>query len=128
MSWRHAVSATPNTTSASGRALRRNFVYPQRMKTVQKRRGRFAIKSWIGRLDAEEEPIGRGALERRHVEHRVIGLRQLVERPHADKCRQCRAKDCGLERDRDEMRPTDVWPTADVNRIGNRRRPRLQAE
>ena len=38
----------------------------------------------IARLDAQEEPVAAGQREARHVEHRVIRLRQAVQRQHAE--------------------------------------------
>src|SRR4051794_4764406 len=42
------------------------------------------VELWIGRLDAQEEPVAAREGEARNVEHRVIRLRQPVQREHAE--------------------------------------------
>src|SRR5688572_32674605 len=74
-------SASGTSGSALGR-LRGNVGYSYRLQSLEKGAGRGRVEAGIGGLDAEKEPVGRSAVERRHVEHRVIRLRQLVERPH----------------------------------------------
>src|SRR4051812_31187912 len=80
----------------------------------------------IARLDAQEEPVAAGEREPRHVEHRVIRLRQAVQRQHAEHRGKRGAEDRALEGDRDERRPAVKPPAADVERVRLRRRPVLQ--
>src|SRR5258706_15020367 len=65
----------------------------------------FQIELRVGGLDAEEEPVPARQREAWHVEHRVIWLRQPVQRQHAqhrgERCDENRA----LERHRDERVP-----------------------
>src|SRR3954447_964842 len=98
------------------------------MKTLQKAGGRVEIEARVRRLYAQEEAVCRRTRERRHVEHRVIRLRQLVERPHGDERRQRRAEHRGFEGDRNELRPAVERTAADVQWIGDRLRPVLEAE
>ena len=76
----------------------------------------------------EEEPIASTrASNASHVEHRVIRLRQPVERPHADERRQRRAQHRRFERHGNELRPAVERPAADVHRVRDHRRPVLEA-
>src|SRR5262245_26782859 len=45
--------------------------------------GAFEIEFRVVGLDAQEEPVPARQSETRHVEHRVVGLRQAVQRQHA---------------------------------------------
>src|SRR5438477_11536036 len=107
--------------------LRRNFGDSYRAKALQKRLGRIAIELRIRGLDAEEEPVARRAIERRHVEHRVIRLRQPVERQHAEKGRNRCAQHRALEGHGDEMRPAVERAAADVHGPRDHLRPVLEA-
>src|SRR6516162_5257275 len=60
------------------------------------------IELWIFRLDAEKEAVPARQREPRHVEDRVIGHWQAVERQHAEHRRQRCAEDRALEGDGDE--------------------------
>src|ERR1700743_2636417 len=53
----------------------------------------LAIELGIGRLDDEEEVGARGLGEARHVENRVVGLGQAVEREHAEDGEERRDED-----------------------------------
>src|SRR5688572_20193786 len=115
MSCRQALSARLTQTSAA--SLRRNFGHSYGMQILEEPPGRVAIEPRIRRLDAEKEPVGRRARERRHVEDGVIGLRELVQCPHAEKAAQCRAEHRRLEGDRNELWPAVERPPADVEGI-----------
>src|SRR4051812_26541113 len=104
MSWRHAESnsTTINAETAEiadqifsagsacsafdvvARGLIRNGRHLARIQHRQKLARLFQIELGIGRLDAEEEPIAARQREARHVEYRVIRLRQPVQREHAE--------------------------------------------
>jgi hypothetical protein len=53
-------------------------------KSVQEQFGRVQIESRIARLDAKKEPVLRCKLKSRDVEHRMIRLRQPIQRKHPD--------------------------------------------
>src|SRR4030095_7053289 len=97
--WGPALAGPAMATSGG------NFGHSQRMKILQKRRGHVAIELRIRGLDAEKEPVARRPVERAQVEHRVIRLRQPVERQHPDKRRERGAQHRALEGDGDEVRP-----------------------
>src|SRR4029450_4711596 len=78
------------------------------------------------RLDAKEETIAAGERETRDVEDWMVGLRQPVQRQHAEDARQCRQQDRALEGHRDECWPAVKRFAADVHRIRDRRDPVLQ--
>src|SRR4051812_15608260 len=59
----------------------------------------------VTRLDAQEESVAAGQRESRDVEYGVIGLRQPVQRQHAEHARQCGDQNRALEGDRYERRP-----------------------
>src|SRR5215207_5134589 len=126
MSWRHATSA-PLSAATAIADLQRNFGHSYRMQTLEKPTRPLQVEPRVGRFDAEEEAVRGRARELGYVEHRVIGLRQPVQRPHPDKGRQRGAQDGGLERYRNELRPAVPRPPADVKRIRHRLRPVLQA-
>src|SRR5690348_2068710 len=62
------------------------------------------IELRVARLDAEEEPVPAREREPRDVEHRMIRLRQAVQRQHPEHRRQRGAEDRHLERHRNERR------------------------
>ncbi len=79
-------------------------------------------------LDHQEELVGRRQAEPLDVEHRVVGLRQPVQRDHADRRRQRREENRQLVGRHDERRPGGQRPAADVERILDRRGPVLERE
>src|SRR5262245_61485259 len=68
----------------------------------------------IVRFDAQEEAVLRRAGEARHVEGRVIGLRQPVHQQVADEGAERRRQYRAFERDRNERRNTHQRAPADV--------------
>src|SRR5713101_40540 len=76
-----------------------------RMKAFEKLRGLHAVEFRVARLDAEEKTVVGGEAEPRHIENRMMRLRQLVQREHAQDGKESRAEDGALKRDRDERRP-----------------------
>src|SRR6188472_1312974 len=108
--------------------LRRNFGHSYGMQPFEKLPRRMTLESRIRRLDDEKEAIGRRAPEGVDVENRVIRLRQLVQRPHADKRRERRSENRRLKGHRDELRPAIERAIADVHRVGHHRGPVLEAE
>src|SRR5262249_9965754 len=80
----------------------------------------------IVRFDAQEEAILRRAGEVRHVEDRVIRLRQTVHQQVADEGAERRQQHRAFERDRNERRQTQQRSPADVDRIDEGRSPVLQ--
>src|SRR4051812_22858790 len=59
-----------------------------RVQRFEKAARRFQLELGILRLDAQEEAVAARQGEARHVEHRVIRLRQAVQREHAEHARQ----------------------------------------
>src|SRR3954447_21211125 len=114
---RHSVRAT--------RSIRNGRDLP-RVERLEKLARRVKVELRILRFDAEEEPVAAGERKPRHVEDRVVRLRQAVERQHAEHRRECRAEDRALEGDRDERRPAVKRLAADVDRIGEHRYPVLE--
>src|SRR4051812_6729400 len=132
MSCRHAVSATHARamTAALTRVSRlgRNVGYSQRIQVLEELPGRGRLEARIGGFDDQEEPVGRGARKRFDVEHRMVRLRELVERPHAEERGERRPEYGGFEGHWNELRPADERPPTHVERIRNRRHPRLERE
>src|SRR5436190_17220143 len=94
MSWRHAAktrhAATEDTkdtkdTEDAGerRGLVRNCGDLPRTEGRQELARPFEVEFRVGGLDAEEEAVPARQRETRHVEYRVIRLRQAVQRQHA---------------------------------------------
>src|SRR6185295_17786789 len=77
---------------------------------------RFELELRILRLDAQEETVAARQREARHVEHRVIRLRQPVQRQHAEHARERREEDRALEGHRDEGGPAVERLAPDVQR------------
>src|SRR5688572_16798003 len=98
---------------ASSRHLR-DLDRTQRGEEVQRA---LLVEQRVGRLDAQEEAVARGAGKLGHVEQRVVRGRQAVERQHPQHRAARRQQDRALERDRDERRPTVVRSPADVQRV-----------
>ena len=67
-----------------------------------------AIELRVRGLDAEEEAVLARTGELRHVEQRMMRMRQAVEEHHSQESRECRHQDQQLERDGNEDRPTIV--------------------
>src|SRR5262245_42708462 len=84
------------------------------------------IEFLVSRFDAQEKPVAARERESRYVEHRVIRLRQAVERQHAEHGGQRCAENRALEGHRNKRRPTVQRLSADVERIRDRRHPVLQ--
>src|SRR6267142_1710226 len=107
MSCRHPPRAarTPSAMTAHGTrhtanaSLRRNVVHLARFEALEKVPCPLAIELRVRRFDQEEELVPARALEPRHVEHRVIRHRQLVEHDHPDDRGQRGKEDCQLEDD-----------------------------
>src|SRR6188474_562082 len=125
-------SVTPLWESGVGRwelkLLRRNFGHSYRLQAFKKLPGAAQVETRIGGFDTHEEPVGRRTGELGNVEHRVIRLRQLVQRPHADERRQRGAEHRRFERHRNELRPAVKGAGADVQRVGVDLCPVLEAE
>src|SRR5258706_9472881 len=68
--------------------LIRNDRHLARFERFENRPRRLDVELRILRLDAEEEPVAAGQREPWGVEHRVIRLRQAVQREHAEPRRQ----------------------------------------
>src|SRR5262249_60368094 len=152
MSWRQAAESTSKLrtknlelrTLARAETLRtskcevRSFKLPVAlvpnvhhlfgMKTGQKRAGRVQLELRIGRFDDEEELVLARHAEARVIEHRVIRLRQAIQREHADDRRERREENRRLERGRNERAPGVVGPARNVHRIRDDRRPVLKAQ
>src|SRR5262249_55986695 len=94
----------------------RNGRHLSRLQRFQEPARLLEIELRIAGLDAEEEAVAAGEREPGHVEHRVIGHRQPVQREHAEDGRQGRGENRALECDRDEHRPAVVRLAADVDR------------
>src|SRR6185295_14621142 len=73
-----------------------------RIERLEEPARRLEIELRIGRFDAEEEAVAARQREARHVEDRVVRLRQAVEREHAQHRRERRAENGALERHRHE--------------------------
>ena len=82
----------------------------------------------VVRLDAQEEAVAARQREARHVEDRVVGLREAVEREHAEDRRERREQHRRLEGRHHPRRPGRDRPAADVERVGDHRAVVLQAE
>ena len=70
------------------RRLRCNFSHLARPQAFEKLLGALPIKQIISGLNAEEKAITRGQRKPRHIEQRVVGHGQTIERQHAQHCCQ----------------------------------------
>src|SRR5437773_1902406 len=99
-----------------------------RFQTLQKPHCFVMIELRILRFDHQKETVARRQRKVRRVENRMVRLRQLVQRQHAEHCRERRDQDRAFEGDRDESRPTVEWLAAHVNWIVDHFRPILEKE
>src|SRR3954463_5088939 len=95
-----------------------NRGYLSRPQRLEKRARAFEIELRVARLDAQEETVPARQRKPRHVEHRVVRLRQSVQRQHAEHRGQRGAEDRAFEGHRDERRPAVKRLAADVDWIG----------
>src|SRR3954468_15608387 len=94
MSCRHPQASTQSNTVtevlfANNRKrlpspLHRNVRHLRRAKALEKRTRLLQVEAWIGRLDAQKEPVARGQRESRHVEHRMKRHREAIQREHPE--------------------------------------------
>jgi len=70
------------------------------LRFSEKSCGSFALELWIVRLDAEEEPINRGAPKLWDVEYRMMKFRQTIQYHHADESGECCDQDGYFKGDR----------------------------
>src|SRR5688572_23152223 len=122
MSCLQADSTTVEATRAAAKPLRRDFINSLCPDAFEKSRGRTRIELWIDGLNDEEELVRTCQREPRSIEYRVIGLRQPVERDHADRGRKRREQDREFVRRNHERRPACERPSSDVHRVLDRRR------
>src|SRR5215472_13328493 len=80
----------------------RNGRHLSRVQRLEEPARPLEIKFRIRRLDTDEEPVAAREREAWHVEHRVVRLRQPVERQHSEHRRQRGGENRALEGDRDE--------------------------
>src|SRR5215469_14718823 len=98
MSWRQparksiAVAASSAKRNCAGR-LMRHLRYFQGIEAFEKTARLVRPEFRVLRLDAEEEMIAAGAFEIRHIENRMIGLRQSIQGEHAEDRGQRSAQD-----------------------------------
>src|ERR1700681_4109205 len=80
-----AESTEPRTLVSGVSFLFFNFGHLFGVKLFEERLGLRDVELGIGRLDAQEKPVdGRALGKALHIEHRMIGHRQLVEGQHPD--------------------------------------------
>src|SRR5947207_5716096 len=121
-----SASSAPSARSALIEMLRRNSRHLPCPERLQELSYGVEVESPIVRLDAQKEAVPAGEGEARHVEHRVIGHWQAVERQHAQNRRQRGRQDRAFEGDGNERRPAVKRLSADVDRICRRGHPVLQ--
>src|SRR5262245_45893086 len=103
-----SLSARSAGSAFAVRGSVRNGGHLARIERLEEPARVLEVKLRVLRLDAQEESIAAREREARHVEDRVVGHRQPVEREHAEYGRQHRAENRALERHRDERRPAEV--------------------
>src|SRR6188472_3381351 len=130
MSWRQAsepsAASAAAVTYAIATGLARNSRYLERTQCLEKPEGLLELEFRIPSLDAQEEAVSAGQRKPRHVEHRMIGHWQTIQRQHAQHGRQRGDEDGALEGDRNEHRPAVVRLAGDVERVRNACRPILK--
>src|SRR2546426_11566638 len=107
---RRAAKA-PASANPRRRAWRRTLLIEHlgqivRLQTLQELRSLHAIELRIARFDAEEKAVVRRQGEARSIEHRMMWLRQLVQRQHAEHGEGRRAEHGQFKGDWNERRPT----------------------
>src|SRR3954462_12467757 len=127
MSWRQPAAASTQTSGSRG-SLRLNFIDLTRMESLQELQRPLAIELRIVGLDQQEELVARGVLEARHVERRVIRLRQPVQDEHPQHGRDRREENRQLEGHRNVLRPAVERLAGDVDRIRQLVHPLLKAD
>src|SRR6476620_7186928 len=121
MSWRQPASiktAVNMMITFTSDIHVRNFI---RLQLFKKRPGLHGVEFRIRRFDAQEEAILAGEGEPRHVENRMVWLRQAVEADHADDGGQRGEKHGQLKGDWNPRGPAVQRTAADVYRIRNYR-------
>src|SRR5579885_3916425 len=83
-----------------------NIVHLKRVHASEQVGRLLPVELRVVGLDAEEEPVLRGAREALHAKERVIRHRQAAQRQHAEDREERREQNRQLERDRDVHRPT----------------------
>ena len=101
---------------------------PEVRKLSRNRRVASLVEFRIGRFDAQKKSISLASWKRSHVENRMIGHRQTVERQQPENRGEPRHEYRQLESDRDEDRPAVQRAPADVQRIVDHRNPILQVK
>src|SRR6185503_14606067 len=93
-----ALSAAA-ATYAIGIGLARNGRHLERTECLEKPEGLLELELGISSLDAQKEAVSAGQRKTRHVEHRMVGHWQAIQRQHAQHGRQRGDEDGALERD-----------------------------
>ena len=86
-----------------------------RLQRGQKLGRGAAIELRVRGLDAEEETVLARPGELRHVEQRMVELRQAVEKHHSQEGREGAHQDQHFEGDGNEDRPAIVRASAELN-------------
>src|SRR4029077_13407773 len=92
----------PTKDAEARRGLVRNCRDLTRAEGRQELARSFEVEFRVGGLDAEEKPVPARQRETRYVEHRVIRLRQAVQRQHAQHRGERGDENRALEGHRDE--------------------------
>src|SRR5262245_35926803 len=123
-----AKTAARQTSSAVIFKLFFDIAHLYRSQALEEGASPRLVVHRVVRFNAQEEAILRRAGEGRHVECRVIGLRQTVHQQVADEGAERRHQHRAFECDRNERRYTQQRAPADVDRISEGRSPVLQHE
>src|SRR5271166_622105 len=112
MSWRsevpHPASPIPRTkSSAANEALLciGHLMNVMRLNALEKPGCFRKVEPRVAGLDAQEKAVRGGAGEALYIEYRMIGLRQLVERQHANHREGGCPQNRQFKRDGNECRP-----------------------
>src|SRR5688572_8587052 len=106
-------------------ALKLNIHHFPRIQILKKPHGFIVIELHILSFDHQKETVARCQRKARRVENRVIGLRQLVQRQHAEHRGERGAQDRAFKRYRNERGPTVERLAADDEGIVNHLHPVL---
>src|ERR1700694_5796776 len=135
MSCRQPESPSPRTKSAAStgsvkrfcaEALMRHLRDLQRMESLKKMPGLVQLEIGVLRFNAQKEPVTAGPDEIWGVKHRMIRLRQPIERNHAKYRGQCSAQNSAFKSHRNKRRPGVKWLAAHVDGIVHRGNPILK--
>src|ERR1700736_2963921 len=98
------------------------------LEALQKTRAFHHAKFWIGSLDTDEESIGACASKSRHIENRMVRMRQLVHCQHSEHGKGGGAENRQFEGDGNECGPAIERAAGNIHGISEYVDPILESK